>query len=659
MPKTADRKLAIALAADSILKRKVDNLQVIPTVAVKLLRLVNSEYTSVADLSHLIETEPSLALKVLRNVNSAAFSLSHKITSINRAVNLLGFSTVRKIAINQLFYNKLIHLKEKREFDLLFFWQHCLFVASLSHAIAIAIKHKDPDLIYTAGLLHDIGKIVLETHGKVTYSDFLNASTNDQQSPLKGEQNFFGLDHAEMGYAFCQKWGIPEQIGAIVLCHHDMPDSESQFSDYALDISIISFANYIAWIQGIGSTTSNKPPELHPNASHAIDIKQLDIEILLNQVDMEMQDTRSFYGIEFPSLKTLRARLVESTIFLSHKQQQQDNTNLTNCININSLTIPHKSLNANEFVPWTLAAISEDCHFERLIMLNINSRQRHLDAAHIWPESLTLDSVQQFNIKMNLLPKILLTSLRDRNNIIVNAQGENSLGILNLFNVNEFLIAPIVSNNRLVALLYADNYKSQTPIEPNCIANLSPVLHQLGIALENATRFEQAKKRSELDPLTGLLNKRMITERLNQTFELDPQHLNMIAVGFIDIDLFKKFNDTCGHLAGDDALKLVAQILYTLTRPGDFIGRYGGEEFVFILHNTGKQGALSYAQRVREEIERKGKILSQRFMGHALTISIGVSMYDESYTTYTDIIKAADSAMYSAKQNGRNHVVIT
>ncbi len=659
MTDNAEHELTITKAANLILKNKVDSLQVIPAVALKLLRLTNDENAAVADLSQLIETEPALAAKMIRNVNSAAFALSRKITSIKRAVNILGFSSVRQLAINQLFYNKLINHKAKNEFDQLFFWQHCLFVASLSRAIAIGLKHKDPDLIYSAGLMHDIGKIVLETHGKVSYSDFVFACKNDEQSTIIGERDFFGLNHAEMGFVFCQQWDIPEQISAIVYCHHDMPDDNSPLSVYKNDIAIISFANYIAWLHGVGSVSLSNLPELHPDVSKYLNIEKLDLQFLLNQVDKEMHDTRAFYGIKFPSLNKLRATLVETTLLLSqHKEQAQTSVSLPVNVSINSLITPHQSLNREEIIPWTLEVVHNDLDFERLIMLNINPKQRSLVTAYTWPESLNNNALQNFNIKIDILPRSILNSLRERKAIIINAEDEKNKTILNQFKVKEFLIVPVLSHNRPVALLYADNCVNQTPISLECIDKLALIVRELGVALANSMRFELEKKRAELDSLTGLLNRRMMMEYLTKKIQSNNEELTQTSVGFIDIDFFKKFNDTCGHQAGDDVLKIVAQIMRTLTRPEDFIGRYGGEEFVFVIQTANVKGVHCYAERIRQEIERKGKILSQRFHGHALTVSIGVSLYRPVFKTHNAFIEAADAAMYIAKQNGRNCVVV-
>lgn len=650
--------LAINQAADSILKHQIDGLQVIPAAALKLLRLTQDEKTNVLDLSQLIETEPTLAAKVLRNVNSAAFALSHKVTSIKRAVNILGFSSVRQLALNQLFYSKLIHHKAKREFDQLFYWQHCLFVASLSRAIATALKHKDPDLMYCAGLMHDIGKIVLETHGKVSYSDFLLACKDDEQPSLQGEHDFFGLNHAEMGFVFCQQWDIPEQISAIVYCHHDLPQDDSPYAKYKIDIAIVNFANYIAWMQGIGSSKVNNPPELHPEVSNNLNIASLDLESLLSFVDKEMQNTREFYGIQFPNLNQLRATLIETALLLSHfKKPVGQAKSLSNDKVFTSLTVPHKSLEINKIVPWTLAAIQADFNFDRVVYFEVKAKQRCLIAGYSWPESLSKNILKNQLIKLETLPKVILNSLRERKSIVINV-GETNTNFLEVFDVNEYLIVPVLSQNRLIALLYMDNISSNTPITSNDISQILPIIHELGVALNNAKRFQLEKRRAEVDALTGLLNKRMVVEYLTAEFQNNKAVLRNMAVGFIDIDFFKKFNDSCGHEAGDDALKIVAQIMQTLTRPSDFIGRYGGEEFVFVLHGATAKGAFCYAERIRLEIERKGLILKQRFQGRALTISIGVCLYDEKYKSYKQMIEAADSAMYTAKNQGRNCVVV-
>ena len=125
----------------------------------------------------------------------------------------------------------------------------------------------------------------------------------------------------------------------------------------------------------------------------------------------------------------------------------------------------------------------------------------------------------------------------------------------------------------------------------------------------------------------------------------------------IDIDHFKRFNDSFGHLAGDNILQLLATAMRRFSRPGDHVGRFGGEEFIVILPDTDFDQAMKYAERLRREIEKLGKLLLKRYRGQPLTISIGVSAYDSDLKGWQMLVAKADEALYSAKNLGRNRVV--
>ena len=645
-------------AARLILKDEITHLQIVPSVAIKLLNLTSNDSTRIEDLSRIIETEPTLAAKVLRNINSAAYALPNKISSIKYAVNILGFAAVRQLALNLLLYNKLIKHNPKQKFDPLFFWQHCLFVATLSKVTAIAIKHPNPDLVYTAGLMHDIGKVILESHGRVTYSDFISSINKSDRSTLEQEHDFFGLTHADIGHIFCLEWQLPASITAVVAHHHTQTTETSPYAEFKTEIAIVSFANYIAWMQGIGSASHNSHPVLQHTAMETIDINQLNIEDMLEHVDQEMQSAQEFYGIQFPCLTKLRATLIKATITLS--QMHADKLDgASNGKPLSSLTAPHQSLIPDDFVPQTLEALQREFSFDRSIMLNIAPKHRCLIASYWWPKSILPTQLQPFEIDISTVSGKLLKCLREKKSVILNDKEDPDNAIFKRLNVSEFIAVPVLHHNRLIGVLYADNGISKKPMSKELPSKITPIAHELGVALFNANQYAIEKKRAQLDPLTQLFNKRMIDDFLFNIFQQeDISNRAHIAVGFVDIDKFKLFNDLCGHQAGDDALRIVADILRSLTRPRDFIGRYGGEEFVFVLKNTDEAGAYGYAERIRTEIERRGKIMSHRFHNHLLTVSVGVAMHNEQYSSHTEMIEAADQAMYCAKNEGRNRVVM-
>ncbi|MEE7628051.1 HDOD domain-containing protein [Methylobacter sp. Wu8] len=648
----------IKKAAQSILKDEIKHLNIVSPVALKLLRLSNDDNTKIESLSQLIETEPVLAAKILNQVNSVAYALPTKITSINRAVSMLGFSTVRQLALTLQFHSKLTQQNSTKSFDLLFFWQHCLYVALLSRRIAVALKYPDPDLVYTGGLIHDIGKVVLENHGRVTYSDFIASIGNNKHSTQEQERSFFGITHTDMGHVFCLEWQLPASVTAIVACHHNQPTETSRFAEFKTEIAIVAFANYIAWIQGIGSANYDSHPTLQSALLQTLGIDRLNLETLLQQVDQDMQSTQEFYDTHLPGLTTLRATLVKATINLSQISEAKAFTADTSNRKSSCLTAPHHSLNPKDFIPRTLEALQDEFSFDRSMMFMIDPKRRCLIASYWWPKSILPTELQPFEVDISGISGLLLNCLRAKKAVIINAKTEPGNSIIQRLKTTEFIAIPVLHHNNLVGLLYADNSLSEKPMHEQLLPEIMPIAYELGIAMFNAKQYGQEKKHAQLDHLTQLFNKRMVNNFLVETFQEDASILANIAVGFIDIDKFKLLNDNCGHQAGDDALKIVADILRHSIRPGDFIGRYGGEEFLFVLKNTNEAGAKGYAERIRSEIERRGKILSQRFHGQIMTVSIGVAMYSPRYGRYADMIEAADQAMYRAKNEGRNRVVL-
>ena len=651
-------------AARLILKDEIKHLQIVPFAAIKLLNLTGDINARIEDLAKIIETESALAASILKNINSAAYALPNKITSIGHSVGMLGFSAVRQLALNMLFYNQLIKNGSQQTFDILFYWQHCLYVAALSRRIAVALKHPDPDLVYTGGLLHDIGKVVLEAHGRMTYSDFISFIGNKKESSIEeDERRFFGITHAEMGHVFCLEWQLPASITAIIACHHNPPTEGSLYAKFKAEAAIISFADYIAWIQGIGSATHNldSHARLPLTVMKAMAIEQLDLEGILQQVDQDMQSMRQLYKVQFPSLTTLRSALIRTTISLSQLSAGNPSfveANKSSGAFSTSLSASDQSLNPDEFLTWALSVMHRDFAFDRVIMLDIDAKSRNLSASYWQPQSLSAQEMQSFEIDISAFSGRFLQSFREKKAVIINDKVESNTKILQQLKVSEFIVVPIMRYNRLVGALYADNSISKKSLNEQLLSEITPIAHELGIALFNAKQYGQEKKHAQIDHLTRLFNKRMIKHFLTEIFQGDASNLVNIAIGFVDIDKFKLLNDTCGHQAGDDALKIVADILRSLTRPGDLIGRYGGEELLFVLQNTNEAGAYGFAERIRKEIERCGKIMSPKFHDQALTVSVGAVMYSRQYTNYTQMIEIADQAMYRAKEEGRNRVVM-
>lgn len=174
-----------------------------------------------------------------------------------------------------------------------------------------------------------------------------------------------------------------------------------------------------------------------------------------------------------------------------------------------------------------------------------------------------------------------------------------------------------------------------------------------------AAANEALKKLSTLDGLTGIPNRRRFDESLKQEWQRARRYCSSLSLIMVDIDFFKPYNDHYGHHGGDLCLKRVANILKaSVCRETDLVARYGGEEFAVILSETGIHGATEVADHMRSNIESAAIPHEKSKISEWVTISLGVaSAIPEITQDPTALIKAADQALYQAKQNGRNTVV--
>jgi len=168
--------------------------------------------------------------------------------------------------------------------------------------------------------------------------------------------------------------------------------------------------------------------------------------------------------------------------------------------------------------------------------------------------------------------------------------------------------------------------------------------------------YEELRRRSITDELTGLYNRRFFVNRLDQELARARRYRHPLALLMIDIDHFKAFNDTHGHPAGDALLKELGRLLHNLARESDFAARYGGEEFVVVMPETAQHMALSLAERVGTAVSKHPFPLKEAQPGVSVTVSIGLAEFPGNARTMEELIQRADQALYDAKAKGRNQV---
>ncbi len=187
-------------------------------------------------------------------------------------------------------------------------------------------------------------------------------------------------------------------------------------------------------------------------------------------------------------------------------------------------------------------------------------------------------------------------------------------------------------------------------------ALLSTIGNQVGVAVENAKLYEKTLELAQVDGLTGLANRRHLMETLKQEVDRAARYSTALSALILDLDKFKNFNDTYGHLKGDELLRAFAALVKNNVRSTDFPGRYGGEEFTIILPNTALKGAMVIAERLRKATESLKISVNENEHAYAgTTVSIGLAELSEGENE-EKLLAAADAALYRAKQEGRNRV---
>jgi len=210
---------------------------------------------------------------------------------------------------------------------------------------------------------------------------------------------------------------------------------------------------------------------------------------------------------------------------------------------------------------------------------------------------------------------------------------------------------PIVTGEETVAvILVGPTLRSvEKPIEAARIVGLLTA-----VAITSVEILQRQQHLAQTDGLTGLLNKRTILEHLETRLTKDRHR--PLSVFLFDIDHFKTFNDTNGHLAGDDLLKAMGALIRDHSRDGEGLGRYGGEEFVLVMDDS-RAHALAAAERLRHLVASTDFAGRMSQPGGQLTISGGVATYPSDGTDVASLLSAADEALYRAKRAGRNRVV--
>jgi putative nucleotidyltransferase with HDIG domain len=282
------------ISADQMIGR-LDELPTLPTIVQELNRIINDPMSSTSDIEDVMMKDPSLTTKVLRLANSAYYAIPGGVKSISRAIAFLGYDTVNQLVLTSSILGAL-KVESKESFSLDQFWKHSIGVAMCSESIAKRIGYKVPSELFTCGLVHDIGKVVLLI---LEPDRFASVVQNCNQYNLTYEESENRLElpqHTQLGQLLTKKWSLPQQIQNVILFHHQKDTLKRGGASAEMNqiIDVVMLANLLIHGLKFGNSGYSKIDSAPKILFERLRIEQAELPSLVKEVNSNLQAAESF-----------------------------------------------------------------------------------------------------------------------------------------------------------------------------------------------------------------------------------------------------------------------------------------------------------------------------------------------------------------------------
>ncbi len=265
------------------LRTRVENISTVPTVPSVLKQLstiIENPKISLNEISHFVSKDPALTTKILQMVNSALYGFPGRISSVNHAVMLLGLNVVKglllSVSVFEIMHKAMMGLRE-----------HSIGVAIASKVIAQKKGLKEPEEVFVAGLLHDVGKVILILMYPEEYDKAVKESEASSIAIFDTERYHFSETHAAVAGWLSEKWHFPKKLCDCLANHH-----RPQVSTLApLETSIVHMADILVKARGIGFSGDNLVPELNPQAHEILSLTEADLREVLKELEDSVEQT--------------------------------------------------------------------------------------------------------------------------------------------------------------------------------------------------------------------------------------------------------------------------------------------------------------------------------------------------------------------------------
>lgn len=279
-----------------VIENYIDKMPSLPVTVTKIMEICNDPKTSPVDLNRVISVDPVLMGRVMKLINSAYYGLSTEITSLVRAVIMLGINTVKNLALSTAVLGALGKNKKSQAMNMDGFWRHSLCVGVTSKQIAkkTGVQAKELEEYFIAGLLHDIGKIPLNNRLPEEYMQALRVCDSQRVPLYRAEEQVLGVTHIETGKMVLKNWRLGEDITHAVMYHHSPADYEGEHKQL---VNSVALANYFAGYAEIGFAGDRAPEKIDPSILAKPEINWEFLDDLEDTVNQEIDKAKVFLNL--------------------------------------------------------------------------------------------------------------------------------------------------------------------------------------------------------------------------------------------------------------------------------------------------------------------------------------------------------------------------
>ncbi|HVP37988.1 MAG TPA: HDOD domain-containing protein [Candidatus Saccharimonadales bacterium] len=274
-------------ATEAILER-VRSLPPLSATVMQLSRLIRDERSSASDFERVIRPDPALTAYLLRLANSAYFGLRGHVQSVRHAITIMGLQRVYGVAASAAISKVAPARLVGYEIDSSVFWLHCTAVAVLAESLAAELHVPAPELTFTAGLLHDLGKLVVGTCVSLESSELLTRLRDGEVAFVAAERDTLGIDHAEVGGAVAETWSLPAAVAAAARWHH-RPGAEVPEEHRSL-VDLVHAADGLSHSLGLGVDVGEMARAVDPGVTARLGVRSRRLEHVASQALEQIQE---------------------------------------------------------------------------------------------------------------------------------------------------------------------------------------------------------------------------------------------------------------------------------------------------------------------------------------------------------------------------------